>query len=95
MTIDKNNDLTVSSVDFFTDGGDHAISIIDTHAHLDGPEFKDDIDNVIARAREVGIGKIFVPAIDKTSISSVPTLLGGVIGGLQRTDVQGQGDILR
>lgn len=57
MTIDKNNDLTVSSVDFFTDGGDNAISIIDTHAHLDGPEFKDDIDNVIARARKVGIGR--------------------------------------
>lgn len=54
MTIDKNNDLTVSSVDFFTDGGDNAISIIDTHAHLDGPEFKDDIDNVIARAGKLG-----------------------------------------
>ena len=94
MTIDKNNDLTVSSVDSFTDGGDHAISIIDTHAHLDGPEFKDDIDNVIARAREVGIGKIFVPAIDKTSISSVPTLCSRYPGylypmmGLQPEEVK-------
>lgn len=94
MTIDKNNDLTVSSVDFFTDGGDHAISIIDTHAHLDGPEFKDDIDNVIARARKVGIGKIFVPAIDKTSISSVPMLCSRYPGylypmmGLQPEEVK-------
>lgn len=94
MTIGKNNDLAVSSVDFFTDGGDHAISIIDTHAHLDGSEFKDDIDNVIARAREVGIGKIFVPAIDKTSISSVPTLCSRYPGylypmmGLQPEEVK-------
>ncbi len=29
--------------------------IIDTHAHLDFPDFKDDIDDVIKRAEEVGI----------------------------------------
>ncbi len=94
MTIGKNNDLAVSSVDSFTDGVDNAISIIDTHAHLDGPEFKDDIDNVIARARKVGIGKIFVPAIDKTSIISVPTLCSRYPGylypmmGLQPEEVK-------
>jgi len=29
--------------------------IIDTHAHLDFPDFKDDIDEVIDRARGVGV----------------------------------------
>jgi Tat protein secretion system quality control protein TatD with DNase activity len=29
--------------------------IIDTHAHLDFPDYKDDIDEVIERAGEVGV----------------------------------------
>jgi TatD DNase family protein len=34
------------------------ISIIDTHAHLDGEEFDSDRDAVIARAAEAGVGRI-------------------------------------
>jgi TatD DNase family protein len=44
----------------------------DTHAHLDGEEFRDDLDTVIQRAREAGCAKVFVPAIDyPTSLASL------------------------
>ena len=44
---------------------------IDTHAHLDGPEFQDDLDAVVTRAREAGVCKVFVPAVDLKSVDSV------------------------
>lgn len=47
---------------------------IDTHAHLDCEEFKDDIDCVIGRAKAAGISKIFIPAINVQSIATVPAL---------------------
>lgn len=37
--------------------------MIDTHAHIDGPEFADDLETVIQRAKEAGVEKIFVPGI--------------------------------
>ena len=37
---------------------------IDTHAHLDGEEFSEDLEAVMQRAREAGCSKVFVPAID-------------------------------
>ena len=37
---------------------------IDTHCHIDGEEFAEDRGAVIERAREAGVGKVFVPAID-------------------------------
>lgn len=47
------------------------LHFIDTHAHIDGEEFKDDRDEVIARAKAAGVSKILVPAIDLASIDSV------------------------
>lgn len=44
---------------------------IDTHAHLDGEEFAEDRDDVVRRAKEAGVGKIFVPAIDMKSLHTV------------------------
>ena len=45
---------------------------IDTHCHLDGEEFHDDLETVIQRAQEAGCEKIFVPAIDlKSSLASI------------------------
>lgn len=44
---------------------------IDTHAHLDGHEFDDDRDDVIARAKAAGVGKVFIPAIDLPSVDTV------------------------
>lgn len=37
--------------------------MIDTHAHLDGPEFTDDLDEVILHAKENGVRGIMVPGI--------------------------------
>ncbi len=42
--------------------------MIDTHSHIDGPEFHDDLDLVISRARQAGIEKIFVPAICRADL---------------------------
>lgn len=47
------------------------MKIIDTHAHLDGEEFRDDLPEVIARAREAGVKAIFIPGIDAASTESV------------------------
>ena len=37
--------------------------LIDTHAHLDGEEFAEDLPQVIQRAKDEGIEKIFIPGI--------------------------------
>ena len=44
---------------------------VDTHCHLDGEEFSVDRDEVVTRAREVGVGKVFIPAIDLKSCQTV------------------------
>lgn len=44
---------------------------IDTHAHLDGHEFDEDRDDVIARAKDAGVGRVFIPAIDLPSVDTV------------------------
>jgi len=38
--------------------------IIDSHAHLFYPDYREDIDAVLARSREAGVGFIIVPATD-------------------------------
>ena len=44
------------------------MKIVDTHTHLDGEEFDEDRSKVILRAKEAGVGMVFLPAIDvKTS----------------------------
>ncbi len=45
--------------------------MIDTHAHIDGEEFRDDLADVLQRAREAGVEKIFVPAIDLNSSKNI------------------------
>ena len=45
--------------------------MIDSHTHLDGEEFKDDLPEVIARAKNAGVDKVFLPAIDFKSCLSV------------------------
>ena len=47
------------------------VSFIDTHAHLDGPEFIEDRTEVVQRAKEAGADKVFVPAIDLPSVDTV------------------------
>lgn len=48
--------------------------MIDTHAHLDGEEFRDDLPAVIQRAREAGVEKVFIPAIDRATSQQIPQL---------------------
>ena len=44
---------------------------IDTHCHLDGEEFIDDLETVVTRAREAGVGAIGIPGIDLSSCDTV------------------------
>lgn len=48
--------------------------MIDTHAHLDGEEFAEDRTEVIMRAKEAGVSKVLVPAIDYSSSLAVMQL---------------------
>ena len=45
--------------------------MIDTHCHLDGEEFCDDLDAVVARAKETGVEAVGVPGIDLKSCETV------------------------
>lgn len=45
--------------------------MIDTHTHIDGGEFRDDLAEVIQRAKDAGVEKICVPAIDLPSVETV------------------------
>ncbi|MBR1388918.1 MAG: TatD family hydrolase [Prevotella sp.] len=45
--------------------------MIDTHCHLDGEEFAEDRDAVVARAQEAGVEKVLIPAIDLKSCQTV------------------------
>ena len=48
--------------------------MIDTHCHLDGEEFAEDLEAVVARAREAGVEAIGVPGIDLKSCDTVMAL---------------------
>ena len=45
--------------------------MIDTHTHIDGEEFNEDREQVILRAKEAGVEKLFIPAIDLKSVDTV------------------------
>ena len=47
------------------------MQFIDTHIHIDGEEFKDDLEEVVARAKEAGAIQLFVPGINYNSIASM------------------------
>ena len=47
------------------------INFVDTHAHLDGEEYEEDRKEMIARAQEAGVSKVFLPAIDLPSVERV------------------------
>ena len=47
------------------------MQFIDTHCHLDGEEFRDDLDAVVTRAREAGVAAIGVPGINLESCETV------------------------
>lgn len=45
--------------------------LIDTHAHLFAEQFSDDIDEVIDRAKKVGVKKVILPNIDQKSTATM------------------------
>lgn len=48
--------------------------IIDTHSHLDGAEFADDLDDVLNRAQNVGVEKILIPNINLQGLEHLTEL---------------------
>jgi len=70
------------------------VQIIDTHTHLYLNQFKKDIDDVIARAKEIGIKKFIFPAIDSSHFDSMHSLKNKypkeiyLMSGLHPTDVK-------
>lgn len=50
------------------------MELIDTHAHLYSKQFRNDIGEVIQRAKEAGITKALMPNVDSASISDLHTL---------------------
>jgi TatD DNase family protein len=70
------------------------VNIIDTHTHLYSNQFKEDIDDVIAKAKENGIKKFIFPAIDSSYFDSMHSLKKKypndifLMSGLHPTDVK-------
>lgn len=68
--------------------------IIDTHSHIYSEEFDNDIDDVISRAKKVGIDNILMPNIDVESIDRLHNLSDRYTGycipmmGLHPTSVE-------
>lgn len=54
--------------------------IIDTHTHLDAEEFNEDRAEVFSRAKDAGVGKVFLPAIDVKTTQDVLSLSKAYLG---------------
>ena len=52
--------------------------MIDTHSHLDGEEFAEDISDVLQRAKEAGVEKIFLPNVNGETLSPLLHLCAAI-----------------
>ncbi len=48
--------------------------LIDTHSHIDLPEFEEDIESVIKNLKNNNIEYVVVPSVDRASFKSVLNL---------------------
>ena len=70
------------------------MNIIDTHTHLYLKQFKEDIDSVINRSKDIGVKKFIFPAIDSSHFDSMHSLKNKypdniyLMSGLHPTDVK-------
>lgn len=68
--------------------------IVDTHSHIYQPDFDNDIDNIIVKAKEAGVEKVLLPNIDVATIGRVHAVCDSYPGyclpmmGLHPTDVK-------
>lgn len=75
--------------------------MIDTHSHIFSEEFRDDLPEVIGRAREIGVTHIFMPNIDDTSVQAMLDVCRQYPGycfpmlGFHPTSVEGTDDIYK
>jgi TatD DNase family protein len=51
------------------------VKLTDTHCHLFFEDYQEDLDQVIERARQAGVGRVLVPAIDLDSSREVLRLI--------------------
>ena len=61
---------------------ENELSIIDSHAHLDYPQFEGKIDEVLSRAKELGV----------TEVISIGVKLSAVDGPRRSKSVRGRAD---
>lgn len=47
------------------------MKFIDTHAHLDGDEFANDLSQVVRRAKDAGVSRVFLPCVNVHSLKSM------------------------
>ena len=50
------------------------MNLIDTHCHLYLAEFKEDIENIIERAKNNGVSKFYLPSVDSETTESLLSL---------------------
>jgi TatD DNase family protein len=60
------------------------VNLVDTHAHIQGVEFTDDLDAVVERAEAAGVSQIVAPAVDLES-AKASLLLAGRYEGVYAT----------
>lgn len=68
--------------------------MIDTHCHIFLEQFEEDLEEVLDRAAEAGVKKIFMPAIDFSSLDQMDGITHASIGlykmaGLHPCDIEG------
>lgn len=62
----EQQDKTYSPIHPFT----YSPSLIDTHSHIDMPDFED-LDEIISNAKNTGVKKIIIPSVDRSSFEKV------------------------